>query len=214
MPTVVVVDDHPLMRQSVGRIVSSQEGFELVGEAAKADEAFAVIQRTQPDVVLLDVAMPDMDGIDLTGKLKAHNPDLRVILLTMHEDDGSLRRAMAVGADAYVPKTVPTAEVIQALKVVSEGGSYLSPSIARRMMDLASGRGFDPAVTLTERELEILRLLAAGHRSQDIADELFLSVKTVKNHLTSIYSKLNVETAAQAVAEAYRLGIATPAEGA
>jgi DNA-binding NarL/FixJ family response regulator len=211
---VVVVDDHPLMRQSVCRIVSSQEGFELVGEAAKADEAFAVIQRTEPDLVLLDVAMPDMDGIDLTGKLKTQNPDIRVILLTMHEDDGSLRRAMSVGADAYVPKSVSTEEVIQAMKVVASGGSYLSPSIARRMMDLASGRGFDPAVTLTERELEILRLLAAGSRSQDIADELFLSVKTVKNHLTSIYSKLNVETAAQAVAEAYRLGISTPNDGA
>lgn len=212
MTRVVVVDDHPLVRQSVGRIVSSTDGFELVGEAATAEEGVAVIERTQPDLVLLDVAMPDMDGIDLTGRLKAENADLRIVLLTMHEDDGSLRRAMSVGADGYVPKTVSTEEVIQAMQVVAGGGSYLSPGIARRMMDLASGRGIDPAVTLTERELEILRLLAVGNRSQEIADELYLSVKTVKNHLTSIYAKLNVETAAQAVGEAYRLGIVTAEE--
>lgn len=210
MTRVVVVDDHPLVRQSIVKIVDAQDGFEVIGEAARADEVFDLVARKEAELVLLDVALPGVDGIELAERLKKQSPHLRIILLTMHEDDGTLRRAMSVGVDGYVPKTAPTDEVIQALGVVSQGGSFLSPGVARRMMDLASGRGIEPAATLTEREMEILQYLAKGFRSQEIADELYLSVKTVKNHLTNVYAKLNVETAAQAVAEAYRLGLAQP----
>ena len=126
-------------------------------------------------------------------------------MLTMHDDDATLRRATEAAVDGYVAKTASTDEVVTAVRTVAEGGAYVSPAIAMRMMRLASGAR--PGHTLTDREVEILRHLAAGLRIQDIADTLFLSTKTVKNHLTSVYSKLNVETAAQAVAEAYRSGL-------
>ncbi|MBW3578109.1 MAG: response regulator transcription factor [Actinobacteria bacterium] len=209
MMRIVVVEDHTLVRETVVKVVSAQPDFEVVGQAGMAEEAFDVIRRNQPDLALLDVSMPGMDGFDLATRLKELQPDVRLIFLTMHEDDRSLQRAMSVGVDGYLPKTASVDEVLRALRAVAEGGSYLSRDIARRMMDLASGRASD-GVNLTERELEILRLMAAGVRPAQVAERLFLSLKTVKNHLTSIYAKLGVETAAQAVAEAYRLGIVRP----
>ncbi len=212
MTRIVVVEDHTLVRETVVKVVSAQPDFEVVGQAGRAEEAFDVIRRNQPDLALLDVSMPGMDGFDLATRLKELQPDVRLIFLTMHEDDRSLQRAMSVGVDGYLPKTASVDEVLRALRAVAEGGSYLSRDIARRMMDLASGRPSD-GVNLTERELDILRLIAAGVRPAQVAERLFLSLKTVKNHLTSIYAKLGVETAAQAVAEAYRLGIVRSESG-
>jgi DNA-binding NarL/FixJ family response regulator len=207
---VVIIDDHTLVRQSLSKLVGSREGFEVVGEATRADEAYGLVARTEADLLLLDVSLPGIDGIEFATTVRKEAPEIRIVLLTMHEDDGTLRRAMSAGVDAYVPKTAPTEELIRAIETVAAGGTFLSPTVARRMMDLASGRGFEPAATLTEREMEILRELATGKRANEIAQDLFLSVKTVKNHLTNVYAKLGVETAAQAVAEAYRSGIAHP----
>jgi DNA-binding NarL/FixJ family response regulator len=128
-----------------------------------------------------------------------------LLFLTMHDDDATVAKAVGLGADGYVLKTASTDELRAALQAIAAGGSYLSPSIARRVMGLANGRP-DPT-TLTERELEILRLLAQGNRPAVIAGRLFVSVKTVKNHLTNVYAKLAVETGTQAVAEAYRRGL-------
>jgi DNA-binding NarL/FixJ family response regulator len=125
----------------------------------------------------------------------------------MHEDDASISRAIGIGADGYVLKTASTDELLQAVRAVAEGGSYLSPAIARRVIDLAGGKRGGSGSRLTERELEILRLLSEGNRPAEVAQKLFVSIKTVKNHLTSIYSKLGVATGAQAVAEAFRLGL-------
>jgi DNA-binding NarL/FixJ family response regulator len=127
----------------------------------------------------------------------------------MHDDEAHIRQAVRLGADGYVPKAASMEELLQALRTVAAGGCYLSPDVARKVIDLAGRRGPGPVGTLTEREQEILELIASGGRTQEVADQIFLSVKTVKNHLTNIYAKLGVQTAAQAVAEAYRLGVVT-----
>jgi DNA-binding NarL/FixJ family response regulator len=205
---IVVADDHTLERQSVSKLLSTTPGMEVVGEAADGGQAVDLVRLHRPDVAVLDVSMPVKDGLEAAAELRKDPGDVKIVMLTMHDDDASLRRATETAVDGYVAKTASTDEVINAVRTVAEGGAYVSPTVAMRMMRLASGTR--PGSTLTQREVEILRLLAEGSRIQDIADGLFLSPKTVKNHLTSVYTKLHVETAAQAVAEAYRTGIVVP----
>ena len=207
MTRVVVVEDHTLVRQSLVKMVSAEPGFEVVGETGRGDEAIELIARTKPDLALLDIAMPGGDGLDVAERTKARTPDTRVLFLTMHEDDASIVRAVGLGADGYVLKTASTEELMQALRTVASGSSYLSPRIAKRIMNLAGTRNNSAHTRLTERELEILRLLASGVRPAELARRLFVSVKTIKNHLTNIYAKLGVQTGTQAVAEAFRRGL-------
>lgn len=136
MTRVVVVDDHPLVRQAVADVVRAERGFEVVGEAAAADEAFELVSRVVPDVVILDVSMPGKEGPELAADLLRVQPGLRIVFLTMHDDERTLRRAVAVNADGYVIKTAAARELGQALQAVAAGGSYYSPSIARRVMIL------------------------------------------------------------------------------
>lgn len=204
---VVVADDHTLVRQSLIKLVNSGPGFNVVADVERGEPVIDLVRRHDADLVLLDVNMPDVDGIEVATRLRKQFPDVKILFLTMHDDDATIRQAVSLGADGYVSKSASTEELLQALEAVGEGGTYLSPAIARRVMDMAGGRGDSPANQLTERELEILQLMATGARPQEMADQLFLSVKTIKNHLTNVYAKLGVSTAAQAVAEAYRLGI-------
>ncbi|MFN2614791.1 MAG: response regulator [Actinomycetota bacterium] len=203
--TVVIVEDHTLVRQSLVKAVSAERWFSVVGEAGRGDEAIEVIARTEPDIVLLDITMPGQNGLELAAYLRRQHPKVRILILTMHEDDSHVARAMEVGVDGYVVKTATTEELITALLTVRAGGTFLSPTVARSVVERVGARS-QPS-SLTPRELEILRLLAAGKRPVEIGESLFLSLKTVKNHLTSIYTKLEVQSAAQAVAEAYRRGL-------
>jgi DNA-binding NarL/FixJ family response regulator len=207
MTRVVVVEDHTLVRQSLVKMVTAEPGFEVVGEAGRGDEAVELLARLKPDLALLDIAMPGTDGLEVAERAKVATPATRLLFLTMHEDDASIVRAVSVGADGYVLKTASTEELMQALRTVAGGGSYLSPSIAKRIMNLAGNRNSSTHARLTERELEILRLLASGIRPAELAKQLFVSVKTIKNHLTNIYAKLGVQTGTQAVAEAFRRGL-------
>jgi DNA-binding NarL/FixJ family response regulator len=202
---IVVADDHTLVRQSITKLLDSCDDLAVVAEAATGEQALDMIRVHAPDVAVLDVSMPGMDGLDVAVALRRDAPNVRILMLTMHDDDVTLRRATQTAVDGYLSKTASTDEVIAAVRSVAAGGAYVSPTIASRMMRLASGTG--AGANLTTREVEILRLLAHGSRIQDIAKELFLSTKTVKNHLTNVYAKLGVDTAAQAVAEAYRTGI-------
>ncbi len=204
---VVVADDHTLVRQSLVKLVNAEEGFRVVADLEGGEQVADVARRHEADLVLLDVNMPDVDGIQVAEQLRKQAPDVRILFLTMHDDDATIRRAVSLGADGYVPKSASTEELLQALQTVGQGGTYLSPAIARRVMDMAGGRGTSPAAQLTDRELQILQLMATGARPQEMAEELYLSVKTIKNHLTNVYAKLGVSTAAQAVAEAYRRGL-------
>ena len=205
MTRVVVVEDHTLVRQSLVKTINAEDGFEVAGEAGRGDEGLALIAKLSPDVVLLDITMPGGNGLEVAAQMRNAAPNTRFLFLTMHDDDASISKAIALGADGYVLKTASTDELLSALHAIAEGGSYLSPSVARRVIDLAGGKS--PSANLTDRELEILRLLAQGARPGQVAEKLFVSIKTVKNHLTSVYAKLGVQTGAQAVAEAYRRGL-------
>ncbi len=210
MTRIVIADDHTLVRQSLVKLVHAESDFEVVGEAERGGAVCETVQRLRPELLVLDINMPDVDGIQVATQLRRLLPEVRILFLTMRDDDATIRRVLALGADGYVPKVASTDELLQAIRAVAKGGTYLSPVIARRVMDMAGGRSVSPAGQLTQRELEILRLIAAGSRPADVAEKVFLSLKTVKNHLTSVYAKLGVQTAAQAVAEAYRLGIVSP----
>lgn len=204
---VVIVEDHTLVRQSIVKILRA-DGLDVVGEAGRGDEAMALIARTMPTIVLLDVALPGRTGLDVAAELRASHPEIRVVFLTMHDDDATVARAIGLGADGYLLKTSSTEELLQGLRAVAAGGSFLSPGIARNVMQRAGGRLGVSA--LTDRELEVLRLLADGSRPAEIARALFVSLKTVRNHLASIYVKLGVDTAGQAIGEAFRRGLVAP----
>lgn len=206
--SVIVVDDHSLVRESVVRAVEVEPGFHVVGEGADGQEALDLVDRLHPDVLVLDITMPGIDGLEAASRVRQRHPGTAVLLLTMHEDEATVRAAMGAGVAGYVPKRSDLDELLNALRTVAAGENYVAGSVARLVMQLASGRRAGPVALLTSRELEILRSLAAGNRPGTIAEQLHLSVKTVKNHLTTVYAKLGVETAAQAVGEAYRLGLA------
>ena len=204
---IVVADDHTLVRQSVIKAVGGDPDVSVVGEAADGPSTVAAVERLEPDLLVLDISMPGSDGLAIAEQLRRTHPTVDVLFLSMHDDDGSLQRAVALGAQGFVSKSASIEELIEAVRAIRAGRSYLSSNVASRVMDLAAGRTSTTRVGLTNREREILELLTTGSRPGEIATELFLSVKTVKNHLTSIYQKLGVETGAQAVAEAYRQGM-------
>lgn len=207
---VLVVEDHTLVRHSIVKTVAAEPDFNVVGEAGRGEEALALAKSLRPDLVLLDISIPDEDGIQIAGRIKDILPQTAIVFVTMYDDDATIRRALAAGADGYVPKTATANELLQGLRAVVAGGSYLSPSIARRVMTLANQRSGGSPDRLTDRELEMLQLLAGGARPAEVAERMFLSVKTVKNYLSTIYAKLGVSGAAQAVAEAYQRGLVLP----
>jgi len=202
---IVVVEDHTMLRQSLIHTLEADGGFHVVGEAGRGDEAIQTISRVKPDMVLLDISIPGGGGLDVAVRIRSIAPEVRLLFLTMHEDDASIARAIGLGADGYVVKTASTEELMKAVRAVGAGESYLSPAIARQVMHLA--RPKTGTSVLTDRELQILRLLATGARPVEVGSRLFVSIKTVKNHLTNIYAKLGVQTGTQAVAEAYRRGL-------
>lgn len=210
MTTVLVVDDHALIRQSVAKIVSGTSGFEVVGEAGDGPSTMEFLAANQPDILLLDVGLPGEDGLQVAGRVKTFAPDTKIIFLTMHDDEATIRTAVAIDVHGFVPKDSDTGELVEALRVVATGGTYISPAIARRVMDLARSRSNGNGSALTDRELEILELISKGRRPNEVAKQLVVSLKTVKNHLTHVYAKLGVTSAAQAVSKAYREGLVRP----
>jgi DNA-binding NarL/FixJ family response regulator len=204
MKRVFILEDHTLLRQSLVKTIDSEEGFSVVGEAGRGDDALRLIAATRADIVLMDIGVPGVNGLQVAEQLVARG--LKLVFLTMYEDDATIVAAMRLGADGYVVKTASTDELLQALRAVANGESYLSQGIARRTISLLSGRAQSQS-DLTQRELEILQLLSGGDRLREVGERLFLSPKTIKNHLTNVYSKLGVQTGAQAVAEAYRRGL-------
>lgn len=204
---VMLADDHTLVRESLAKTVAAHPGFVVVAQASSGTEVLAQVAGHHPDILVLDIAMPGEDGLSVAAKVRRDTPDVRVLFMTMHDDDSHLRRAMALDVAGFVSKNVSADEFLEALATVAAGEMYLSTDAMRRVAGMASGRASDEGPDLSARELDVLTALAEGQRPQEIADSLFLSVKTVKNHLSSIYFKLDVKTAAQAVAKAYRSGV-------
>jgi DNA-binding NarL/FixJ family response regulator len=206
---LLLVDDHKLLRQGLRRAVE-EAGFEVVGEAADGEEAVRLAIETQPNLVLMDVTMPVLDGIEATRRLRVSVPEARVVVLTMHGEEEVVDRALRAGAVAYLLKDCGTDQVSETLRAVAAGDTDLSADLARSMLAELPGPEQTPAATsavLSQREAEVLQLFADGCSTVEVGQRLYISAKTVKNHLASIYEKLDARDRTQAVITAVRMGI-------
>jgi two-component system, NarL family, response regulator DegU len=207
---LVLADDHRMLREGLRRSMT-EEGFSVVGEAADGEEAVRLCADLRPDVVLMDVTMPDVDGVQATSRIRAANPDTRVVMLTMHADEGVIASAIRAGASGYLVKDCSTDEIAEAVRLAADDEAALSPGLAASMLNEV--RKLDDAVApeaeraVTKREEEVLQLIADGCSTSEVAQQLYISQKTVKNHLASIYQKLDARDRTQAVLRAVRMGI-------
>jgi DNA-binding NarL/FixJ family response regulator len=209
---VLVVDDHPLYREGLVAVIGTLPGREVVGEAADGEDAVRQVGRLEPDVVVMDLHMPGMNGIDATRAIVATHPDVAVLVLTMLEGDDSVFAAMRAGAKGYLLKGADRAEISRALEAVSHGEVVFSASIAHRVLAFFASGGTvsaAPFPELTEREREILGLVAQGLTNAEIARRLVVSDKTVRNHVSNVFAKLHVSGRAEAVARARDAGLGT-----
>lgn len=207
---VLIVDDHPLFRDGLRALLGSIPDTDVVGEASTGEEAIAQAAVITPDIVLMDIQMPGVNGIEATRRIRQTNPETEVIVLTMFEDDDSVFAAMRAGARGYVLKGADQAEMLRAIRAVAHGEALFSPAIADRLLAFFAAKRLQPPVPfpdLTNREREILGLIAAGHGNTDIATRLYLSPKTIRNHVTTIFSKLQVADRAQAIVRAREAGL-------
>jgi DNA-binding NarL/FixJ family response regulator len=207
---ILIVDDHPMVRRGLRAALEVVPDFEIAGEAATGREAVARAAALTPDVILMDLQMPDMSGIEATREILAAQPETRILVVTLFEDDDSVFLALRAGARGYVLKDADEEELIGAIRAVAGGAAIFSPAIATRMLTLFSRpRPAAPEVfpTLTEREREILELLARGLPNARIAQELSISVKTVGNHVSVIFGKLQVADRAEAIVRAREAGL-------
>jgi NarL family two-component system response regulator LiaR len=201
--SVLVVDDHPVVRQGLRTFLSLQDGIELAGEAADGVEAVAQAEELLPDVVLLDLVLPELDGIEAIRRIRAISPSTRVIVLTSYGEDEKIFPAIKAGAAGYLLKDMEPVELADAIRRVHRGEALLHPAVAARVVrELAQGRG-EPE-PLTERELDVLRLIARGLANKAIALELGVSEKTVKTHVSNILAKLHLSDRTQAALYAVR----------
>jgi DNA-binding NarL/FixJ family response regulator len=205
---IVVTDDHAVVRQGLRMFLELDPELEVVGEAANGVEALAQAKALQPDVVLMDLLMPVMDGITAIGKLREEAPEVEVIALTSVLEDASVVGAIRAGATGYLLKDTNAEELRRAVKAAAAGQVQLSPEAAARLM--REVRAPEKAESLTERETDVLRLLAQGQANKEIARELGIGEKTVKTHVSSILSKLGVESRTQAVLHAMKVGLIPP----
>ncbi len=215
MIRVLIADDHPLVRSGMRALLMAAEGLEVVGEAATGEEAVALATTVQPDVVVMDLRMPGINGIEATRRILQTNPQIRILVVTLFEDDDSVFAALRAGARGYVLKEANEEEVLRAIRAVSSGDAIFSATIAQRLIDFFAAPGYPrgtaapilPFPELTDREREILHLIAQGRSNAEIAQELVLSMKTVRNYISSIFSKLHIADRAQAIIRARDAGL-------
>lgn len=208
---ILVVDDHLLFRDGLRSLIDSAPDCQLAGEATSGEEAVDLAVELQPDVVLMDVKMPDMDGIQATRQIARTSPHIGILVLTMLEDDNSVFTAMRAGARGYLLKGASHDEVLRAIRAVAGGQAIFSPAIATRMIDFFNTmhptKAPDVFPQLTDREREVLALIAQGYNNARIATELVISPKTVRNHITNLLSKLQVADRAEAIIKAREAGL-------
>jgi len=208
---VLMADDHPLFRKGLRTLLDSIPGMSVVGEATTGEAAVAMTLELEPDVVLMDLQMPGGGGLSAIRQLMARKPDVRVLVVTLFEDDESVFTALKAGARGYVLKDADEADVLRAIEAVAQGEAIFSPAIAARLMDYFAATQTSPGAAalpdLTEREREILALIARGRSNAQIADALSISIKTVRNHASNIFNKLQVADRAQAALRAREAGL-------
>ena len=205
---VLLVDDHTLMREGIRALLSTQKDIEIAGEASDGSEAIKKVQELSPDVVLMDVVMPGMDGLEATRRIKKKNPKVKVLVLTQHDNKEYILSAIKAGSSGYVPKKALSEELVSAIRAVSQEGSFLYPSAASALIEeyLRQPRE-DPYDRLTDREREVLRLIADGHTSREIAEMLVISIKTVLSHRNKIMAKLGIHNRTELIRYAINRGL-------
>jgi DNA-binding NarL/FixJ family response regulator len=201
---LLIVDDHPIVRDGLHGAFTGTAEFDVVGEAGTGAEALVRIAELRPDVVLMDLRMPTMDGVEAIRRLRDQAPDVHVLVLTTFDTDSDVLPAIEAGATGYLLKDAPTADLLRAVRSAARGEAVLSPSVAGRLMGRL--RALVPG-TLSRRELEVLQLIADGANNREAASKLFISEASIKTHLLHIYDKLGVRDRAAAVGEAFRRGL-------
>jgi len=210
---IAIVDDDPLVRMGLRAILASVEEWEVVGEAGDGAEAVTLVEKDNPDLVLMDIRMPGMDGLEATRRILESGSDTKILILTTFEVDEYVFEAMRAGASGFILKRVPPGELIEAVRMVAVGESLLFPASTRRVIErFARATVGDSLPDLTEREQDILRALAKGQSNQEIAKALFITQETVKSHVASVLMKLGVRDRTQAVIVAYETGFVQPGE--
>ena len=209
---ILLADDHTILRAGLRMMLNAQPDFEVVGEAQDGRQAIQEAQRLQPDVILMDITMPDMNGIEATRQIKKLLPETKVLILTMHEHDEYVFQALRAGASGYMLKEAADTDLISALRVIQNGQFYLSPTAQSVMVGdylqrVRTGEEKDSYSSLTEREREILKLVAEGYTNNKIAERLIISTKTVDTHITHVMDKLNLHSRAELVKYAMRRGL-------
>ncbi len=205
---VLVVDDHAILRDGIRALLALQDDIEIVGEAAEGKGAIEKARELEPDVIVMDLAMPGMDGLEATRRIRKKNPSVRVLVLTQHDSREYILSAIKAGATGYIPKRALGSELVTGIRAVYQGDSFLYPSAAAALIEdyrqQAEGEPYD---RLTEREREILKLIAEGHTSRKIANMLFISLKTVLNHRMKIMEKLDLHNRTELIKYAMRKGL-------
>ncbi|MFC0391274.1 response regulator transcription factor [Paenibacillus mendelii] len=213
MISIIIVDDHAVVRSGLKLLLSEKEDMTVVGEASEGDEAIALAGQLRPDVVLMDLSMPHgKDGLTAAKELSQILPDTAVLILTMHDDDEYLFRAIQAGASGYVLKSAPHEELVTAIRTVAGGNAYLYPTATKRLMSeymdcFQAGSNQDQYDTLTTREKEILSLAAKGYANKEIAEQLFISVKTVETHKSNVMEKLGLRSRPDLIKYAVKKGL-------
>jgi DNA-binding NarL/FixJ family response regulator len=219
MITTFIADDQAMVRQGFGALLSAQPDISVVGDAANGRDAVRLVQSLAPDVVLMDVRMPELNGLDAAREILARDTTTKVLMLTTFDIDDYVYAALRAGASGFLLKDAPADELVRAVRVVAAGDALLAPSITRRMIaDLvtrraAPRRSADELARLTPRETEVLELLARGMSNAEIAAGLFVSEETVKTHVGKVFAKLGLRDRAQAVVMAYETGLVSPSAG-
>jgi DNA-binding NarL/FixJ family response regulator len=219
MITTFIADDQAMVRQGFGALLSAQPDISVVGDAANGRDAVRQVASLAPDVVLMDVRMPELNGLDAAREILARDTGTKVLMLTTFDIDDYVYAALRAGASGFLLKDAPADELVRAVRVVAAGDALLAPSITRRMIaDLVSRhaaprRSADELARLTPRETEVLELLARGMSNAEIAAVLFVSEETVKTHVGKVFAKLGLRDRAQAVVMAYETGLVSPSAG-
>ncbi|WP_406700568.1 response regulator transcription factor [Singulisphaera sp. Ch08] len=212
---VVLADDHNLLRAGIRALLEDQQGIEVIAEAADGREALELVEALRPDIILMDIAMPGLSGLDVAARLHHEKSDVKVIILTMHKDEAYVRRAILAGASGYLLKDSDTEELGLALRAVARGETYLSPAVSKHLVaDYRRQAAAETGLTggLTQRQLEVLRQVAEGKTTKAIAQNLGLSIKTVESHRTLLMERLGIHDVAGLVRYAIRVGLITSDE--
>ncbi len=205
---ILLVDDHAIMRDGIRALLSLHDDIEIVGEASEGKEAIEKVQELAPDVVVMDIAMPGMGGLEATRRIRKKNPKVKVLVLTQHDNREYILSAIKAGTSGYVPKRALSAELVSAVRAVHKGDSFLYPSAAAALIeDYLRQSEEEPYDRLTGREREILKLVAEGHTSLKIAEMLFISLRTVQGHRTKIMQKLDIHNRTELIKYAMHKGL-------